>query len=177
MSPFLSSPPPSSPHVKCWLHVCFLEETTSFCTLISYFFSFTTLAWRCKSCHDQKRSAISSTRGSRPAGRGSSGCLHCPYPVAVPLYFWRNHVKEKRHQILSGQRRSCPPPRGFNRGKRRRAMKGILRPKVKTSPQTNCLMLSRLPYEVRQLIWRQCLGGDSIHLSKKHDAFTCFLFF
>jgi hypothetical protein len=95
-------------------------------------------------------------------------------PVAVPLLLWKKHVKEKKCQIREGQRRSCPPHRGIYKSKCRRAMTlEILRPKSKTpanpAPQPDCPLLN-LPYEIRELIWRACLEGGCIHLSKYHGA-------
>ena len=95
-------------------------------------------------------------------------------PVSVPLLLWSKHVDEKKRQILVGQRRPYPPPRGMYESRRRRAMTGAVfrrKPKTPTSlaPQTDCPLMN-LPYEIRQLIWRACIGDGSIHLSKQREA-------
>jgi hypothetical protein len=89
-------------------------------------------------------------------------------PVTVPWYIWYCRRQKRRDLKLVDQYRDTPPPRGMERGKRRRAIASKLpRRKTKTSafpvPQPNCSILN-LPFELRALIWEEYLGGGTIHL-------------
>jgi hypothetical protein len=89
-------------------------------------------------------------------------------PLTVPWYIWY-HRRQKNHDLrLVDQCRDTPQPRGMGKGKRRRAIASRLpRRKTKTlavpAPQPDCSLL-KLPFELRELIWREYLGGRTIHL-------------
>ena len=94
-------------------------------------------------------------------------------PVLLPCLLWKTLVDEKKRQIRAGERRSCPPPRGIYKSKRRQAL-GLLKHKTKTPaspiPQIDCPLLN-LPLEIREIIWKECIGDGSVHLSKEQRSF------
>jgi hypothetical protein len=41
-----------------------------------------------------------------------------------------------------------------------------------TAAQTDCLLLTKLPKELRDMIWEECLGKKAIHLTMTRDCYT-----
>ncbi|CCD43010.1 hypothetical protein BofuT4_P070860.1 [Botrytis cinerea T4] len=49
----------------------------------------------------------------------------------------------------------------------------LQRRKHKTISQNQCLLLSKLPFELRKVIWEECMGGKVLHLTlAKYDGET-----
>ncbi|KAM0148893.1 hypothetical protein ACHAPC_007910, partial [Botrytis cinerea] len=44
----------------------------------------------------------------------------------------------------------------------------LQRCKHKTISQDQCLLLSKLPFELRKVIWEECIGGKVLHLTIAH---------
>jgi hypothetical protein len=62
-------------------------------------------------------------------------------------------------------RRQTAPPRQLKLGKRSHLISQSTAGKAeKTVFQVNSELLTKLPFELRQLIWKECLGGMTLHL-------------
>jgi hypothetical protein len=62
-------------------------------------------------------------------------------------------------------RRQTAPPRQLKLGKRSHSISLSTAGKAeKTVFQANSELLTKLPFELRQLIWKECLGGMTLHL-------------
>jgi hypothetical protein len=79
--------------------------------------------------------------------------------------FWPVTKLHKLHQ-----HRTTAPPRPL--GPRKRLL-SLSRPSSpgraqRTVFQADSTLLTKLPYEIRQMIWKECLGGMTIHLRIDH---------
>jgi hypothetical protein len=89
-------------------------------------------------------------------------------PLLGPIYLVARHSSrrsKKRKETQVGYRRSDQAPTSRLKS-RRRALTSSSRPPALEQPQ--CNFLSKLPYEVRQLIWEMCLGGMKFHLKTRY---------
>ena len=89
--------------------------------------------------------------------------------ILWPFVCWYQFDQTRQDEIASGCRRGFPEPKGTHKGRRRRALTLPLPPKhnstKRTSSQSECLLLSKLPPELRQIIWMECLGHMQIHIT------------
>lgn len=44
----------------------------------------------------------------------------------------------------------------------------LQKPRHTTSSQSHCLLLMKLPLELRKLIWERCIGGRTLHFTMAH---------
>lgn len=81
------------------------------------------------------------------------------FVVAWPSYYLlHSHQKHQRERNHVLRRPLGPRPRKFPR--RRRALSIPAR----NHSQEQCRLLAKLPFEVRQMIWKECLGDNQFHL-------------
>ena len=92
--------------------------------------------------------------------------IKLPFPLIPPLV---KHIEEQtRIRVHEGRQRSRAPPFPAHKGRRRRTLsqprKKRLRDRNTDEVQQRCPLLSRIPHEIREVIWQKLLGSDDIHL-------------
>ncbi|KAG9236731.1 hypothetical protein BJ875DRAFT_210704 [Amylocarpus encephaloides] len=84
-----------------------------------------------------------------------------------PLLLLGDYTHKRRQSIRQGYLSLTPEPYFLSKA-RTRALTLPLPPETrnrqKTLDQSQCDLLNKLPSEVRQIIWKECLGGMTLHI-------------
>lgn len=85
-----------------------------------------------------------------------------------PIFLLGDYTNKRRQAIRQGYRSMVPEPHLLNKS-RARALTLPLpsgpTTRQRTYDQSQCHLLDKLPLEIRQIIWIQCLGGMKVHVA------------
>jgi hypothetical protein len=82
-------------------------------------------------------------------------------------------ARQRRNDYRNGKQQCVGAPESRLKS-RRRALTTSLSSygRRHLSSQSQSFLISRLPHEVRQLIWKECLGGMTFHLDRRYNCKT-----
>lgn len=106
-------------------------------------------------------------------------CTAIPWPfiMCYATVFEREYMAElKQQQYDHGYRVAHSPPKDVHarrkwRPSRRSAPKSEFKNRI--APQLGCALLTRLPFDIREAIWKECLGGRNLQLAWRSSGFPC----
>ena len=84
-----------------------------------------------------------------------------------PLLLLGHYTHKRRQAIRQGYLSLTPEPYLLSNSRARALTLPLpLKPRnrQKTFDQSQCGLLTKLPFEVRQIIWMECLGGMKLHI-------------
>lgn len=99
--------------------------------------------------------------------------------VARPLLWIGNRRVKRNNDVRAQRRRGLQPKPQFLKPRKRTLtlpMSAGGRTRLRTDSQSECVLLWRLPVELRRQIWEYHLGGIVFHMSvvkRKLASFTC----